>query len=262
MLSWLFFSFLWSGWRFLSLVGRLHAADRVHCLDDLHLGDLPPRQRAAEHLPETFTEMLGDERVDNGVEAGVGVSHQVGQDAEDVGGVVEGEASEPHAEDDQVMGEPAQAEEDGDDDDHFSDFTFGSPRFGHVLHGVHAGPQVPDGASVGEAEHKDGDEVAKDEGADVHYDAWFELPGRNTHHSSAQVHLSVVAEIRSRENQGQSPNQTDGGEGVLWCSHLPGAERVADGQIPARTEGRHDPGVHFLSLEKQQESTKELHKEM
>lgn len=195
MLSWLFLSFL------LSLVGRLHAADRVHRPDDVHLVDLPPPQRAAENLPEAFAEMLGDERVDDGVEAGVGVSHQVGQDAEDVGSVVEGEASEPHAEDDQVMGEPAQAEESGDDDDHLGDFAFGAPGLGHVLHRVHAGPQVPDGASVGEAEHQDGDEVAEDEGAHVHYDAWFGLPGRNTHHSAAEVHLSVVAEVRSRKRQ-------------------------------------------------------------
>lgn len=226
MFSWLFTR---SGSRPSSSVGHLHAADRVHRLDDVHLVDLPPPQRAAKHLPEAFAEVLGDERVDDGVEAGVGVSHQVGEDAEDVGGVVEREASEPHAEDDQVMGQPAKAEESSDDDDHLGDFPLGPPRHGHVLYGIHAGPQVSDGASVGEAEHQDGYEVAKDEGAHIHYDAWFGLPGRNTHHSAGQVHLCVVAEIRSGENQGQGPNQADGGEGVLWRSHLPGAEWVANG---------------------------------
>lgn len=178
-----------SGWRPRSSVGHLHAADRVHRLDDVHLVDLPPLQRAAEHLPEAFAEVLGDERVDDGVEAGVGVGHQVGQDAEDVGGVVEREASEPHAEDDQVMGEPAEAEESGDDDDHLGDFPLGPPRLGHVLHGVHAGPQVSDGASIGEAKNQHGEEVAKDEGAHVHYEAWFGLPARNTHHSTSEVDL-------------------------------------------------------------------------
>lgn len=229
-----------------SSVGRLHAADRVHRLHNVHLVDLPLPQRAAEHLPEAFAEVFGDEGVDDGVEAGVGVSHQVGEDAEDVGGVVEGEASEPHAEDDQVMGKPADAEENGDDDDHLSDFPFGTPRLGHVLHGIHAGPQVSDGTSVGEAEHQDGDQVAKDEGAHVHYDAWSGLPGRDAHHSADQVHLCVVAEIRTRENQGQGPDQADGGEGILWCSHLSGAEWVANGKIPAKKRRKRcDPDVYY-----------------
>lgn len=215
-----------------SSVGRLHAADGVHCLDDVHLVDLHPPHRAAEHFSETFAEVLRDEGVDDGVEAGVGVSHQVGEDAQDIGGVVEGEASKPHAEDDQVMGEPADAEESGDDDDHLGDFPLGSAQLGHVLHGIHAGPQVSDSAGVGEAEHQDGDEVSEDEGAHVHYDAWSGLPGRNADHSAPQVHLSIVAEIRSGENQGQHPDEADGGDGVLWRSHLSGAERVTNGQIP------------------------------
>lgn len=197
MFSRLFRSIIWSSSGPSSSVGRLHAADRVHRLDDVHLVDLPPPHRAAEHLPEAFAEVLGDEGVDDGVEAGVGVSHQVGEDAQDVGGVVEGEVSEPHAEDDQVMGKPAEAKESSDNDDHLGDFPLGPPRLGHVLHGIHAGPQVSDGTSVGEAEHQDGDEVAKDKGAHVHYDAWFGLPGRNAHHGAGQVHLCVVAEIRS-----------------------------------------------------------------
>lgn len=153
----------------------------------------------------------------------------MGEDAENVGGVVEGETAKPHTEDDQVMREPAKAEENGNDDDHLGDFTLGPPGLRHVLYRVHAGPQVPDGASVGEAEHQDGNEVAKDEGAHVHYNAWFGLPGRNTHHGANQVHLCVVAQIWPRENQGQGPNQTDGGEGVLWCPHLPGTKWIANG---------------------------------
>uniref|UniRef100_A0A3Q3LQW9 Exocyst complex component 7 n=1 Tax=Mastacembelus armatus TaxID=205130 RepID=A0A3Q3LQW9_9TELE len=97
------------------------------------------------------------------------------------------------------------------------------------LEKIHAGPQVSDGASVGEAENQGGGEVPKEEGANIHYDPWFGLPGRNTHHNAGQVHLCVVAEVWPRENQGQGPNQADGGEGVLWRSHLPGAEWVANG---------------------------------
>jgi len=155
----------------------------------MNLVYLPPLRRAAEHLPEAFAEVFGDEGIYDGVEAGVGVSHQVGEDAEDVGGVVEGEASKPHAEDDEVMREPAKTEEHSDDDNHLGDFPLSPPRLGHVLHGIHAGPQVADGASVCEAEHQDGDEVAKDEGADVHYDARSGLPGRNAHHGAGQLYF-------------------------------------------------------------------------
>lgn len=195
----------------------------------MHLIHLPPLQRAAEHLPEAFAEMLWHEGVDDGVETGVGVGHKVWEDAEDIGGVVERESAQPHAEDYQVMGKPAKAEESSDYDDHLGDFPLGPPRLGHVLQGAHAGPQVSDGAGVGEAEHQHGNEVAEDKRAHIHYDARFGLPCRNAHNSASQVHLWEVAEIRSRENQGQGPEEADGGECVLWRPHLSGAERVANG---------------------------------
>uniref|UniRef100_A0A7N9AL96 Exocyst complex component 7 n=1 Tax=Mastacembelus armatus TaxID=205130 RepID=A0A7N9AL96_9TELE len=211
------------------LVGRLCTADCVHRLNDVDFVDLPLLQCADKHLPEAFAEVFGDKGVDDGVEAGVGVSHQVGEDAKDEGGVGEREASKPHAEDDQVMWKPAKAEEGSDNDNHLGDFPPGPSRLGYVLYRIHAGPQVSDGASVGEAENQGGGEVPKEEGANIHYDPWFGLPGRNTHHNAGQVHLCVVAEVWPRENQGQGPNQADGGEGVLWRSHLPGAEWVANG---------------------------------
>lgn len=182
---------------FPSSVGRLNTADGVDHLCNVHLVDLPPPHRAGEHFPEAFPEMLGHKGVDDGVKTGVGISHQVGQDAQDVGGVVEREVSEPHADNDQVMGEPAEAKNSSDNDDHLRDLPLGSPQLGHVLNGIHAGPQVSNGAGVGETEHQDGDEIAEHKGAHVHYDAWFGLPDRNTHHGASQVHLSVVAEIRS-----------------------------------------------------------------
>lgn len=213
-----------------SSVGRLHGADRVHCLHHVHLVGHPlGPQWAAQHLPEALAEVLGDESIDDGVEAGVCVGHQVGDDAQDVGGVVEREVSEPHAQHHQVVGEPAEAEKNSHDDDHLGDLLLGSSGLGHVLHRVDGGPQVADGAGIGEAQHQHRDQVAKDKGADVHYNAWSGLPGGDTQHSASQFHLGVVAEVRSREDQGQGPHQAQGPEGVLWCPQLPGAQRVADG---------------------------------
>lgn len=50
-----------------SLVGSLHTADCVHHLNDVHLVDLHLPKGAAEYLPQTFAEVLGDKRVDDGV---------------------------------------------------------------------------------------------------------------------------------------------------------------------------------------------------
>lgn len=209
----------------------------------------PSARRAAEHFPEAFTEVFGHQGIDDGVEAGVGISREVGQDAQDIGGDVEREVSRPHPHDDQVVGEPAEAEDGGDDDDHLGDFPLGSPQLGHVIDGVHAGPQVSNGAGVGEAKHQDGDQVAKDEGAHVHDDARFGPPGGNTHHSGDQVQLAVVAEVRSGENQSQGPNQADGDEGVSGCSHLSGAERVADRQVPVQRETAFHLSLQKLALQ-------------
>lgn len=51
----------------------------------------------------------------------------MGEDPEDICGVVEGEVSKPHAEDDQVMRKPANKKESSNNDDHFGDLTLGSP---------------------------------------------------------------------------------------------------------------------------------------
>lgn len=205
---------------------------RVHHLngpDPAH----PPLRRPPEHRPKASTEVFGDEGVDHGVEAGLGVGHQVGQDPEDVGDIVEREVSGPYPEDDNVVRQPAEAEERRHHNDHFGDHPLGSPRLGLVLHGVHAGPQVANGAGVRDAQDQDGDEVAEDEGAHVHDDAASGLPDRDAERGTVQVHLWEVAEIRGGKKQSQDPNQADGGEGVLWSPYLPGAERVMDGQVPA-----------------------------
>lgn len=190
-------------------VGRLPTAHSVDHLGHVHLVGLssppalhspPSARRAAENFPEAFPEVFGYQGVDDGVEAGVGISHEVGQDAQDIGGTVEREVSRPHAHDDQVVGEPAEAEDGGDDDDHLGDFPLSSPELGHVIDGVHAGPQVSKGAGVGEAEHQDGDQVTKDEGAHVHDNARLGTPGGNTHHSGSQVQLAVVAKVWSGKN--------------------------------------------------------------
>ncbi len=63
-------------------------------------------KRAAKHLLEALAKVFRHQGVDNGVQAGVGVRHQVRENAEDVGRVVEREVAEPHAQDNQVMWQP------------------------------------------------------------------------------------------------------------------------------------------------------------
>lgn len=91
--------------------------------------DLVLEEEAGEDLLEVLAEMLGDEGVDNGVEAGVGVGKAVGSQAENVSGTVEGKVAKPEAEDEQVVGQPAEAEQDGHCDNHLGDLTLGFPRF-------------------------------------------------------------------------------------------------------------------------------------
>lgn len=90
--------------------------------------DLVLEEEAGEGLLEMLAEMLGDEGIDNGVEAGVGVGEAVGSQAESVSGSVEGKVAKPEAEDDKVMGQPAEAEQDGHCDNHLGDLTLGFPR--------------------------------------------------------------------------------------------------------------------------------------
>lgn len=130
------------------------------------------------------------------------------------------------------MGKPAEAEEHRYDNNHLGDFLLCSPGLRRVLDGVLCGPQVTDGSGVGQAEGEDRDEVAEEEGADVHKAPVLELPGGDANHGAVQVHLSVVAQVRAREDQGQTPHHTDGRQGVTMSPHRPGTERVADGQIP------------------------------
>lgn len=103
----------------------LQHADRVGSLGHVHLVCCLLVQEAAEDLLEALAEVFGDQGVDDGVDTGVGVGDDVREDAEHVRGVVEGEVPEPHAEDDQVMGQPAEAEQDGNDDDHPGDLPLG-----------------------------------------------------------------------------------------------------------------------------------------
>lgn len=90
--------------------------------------DLVLEEEAGEGLLETLAKMLGDEGIDNGVEAGVGVGEAVGSQAESISGLVEGKVAKPEAEDDQVVGQPAEAEQDGHCDNHLGDLALGFPR--------------------------------------------------------------------------------------------------------------------------------------
>lgn len=139
----------------------------------------PVRERTPKHLLEALAEVLRHQGVHDGVQAGVGVRHQVRENANDVGCVVEREVAEQHAQDNQVMRQPTQTEEHGHNDYHLGHLALGLAGFRHVLHGVHRGPKVADGAGVRDAENEDWDEVAEYEGADVHGSTMMDVPRRD-----------------------------------------------------------------------------------
>jgi len=70
----------------------------------MHLVAVLFPQETAEDSFEALTEMLGYQGIDDGVEAGVGIGHAVGKQAEGVGGLVEREISIEVSEDDYVVG--------------------------------------------------------------------------------------------------------------------------------------------------------------
>lgn len=85
-------------------------------------------QEADEDLLEALAEVFGDQSVDDGVHAGVGIGEEMREDAEHIRGVIEGEVPKPDAKDDQVMGKPTEAEQDGYNDNHPGDLPLGLLR--------------------------------------------------------------------------------------------------------------------------------------
>lgn len=106
----------------------LQHADRVCHLGRVHLVGCLLAQEADEDLLEALAEVFGDQGVDDGVHAGVGIGDEMREDAEHVRSVIEGEVSKPDAEDDQVMGQPTEAEQDSYNDDHPGDLPLGLLR--------------------------------------------------------------------------------------------------------------------------------------
>ena len=138
-------------------------------------------QQARADLSETLAEVLGDESVDDGVDTGVGIGDQVREDAQRVSGARKREAAEPHAEDQRVVRHPAEAEERGHDDDHACHLTLGAPGARAGGRRVDGAPEVAQGARVGQAEHQDRQQIADDEGAEVHGAAARRAPRRVAH---------------------------------------------------------------------------------
>lgn len=68
------------------------------------------QEAAGEDLVASTAEVLGQECVEDGVDAGISVRQTVGDDAEDEGGVIQGEFSELHPHGDDVMWHPADGE--------------------------------------------------------------------------------------------------------------------------------------------------------
>lgn len=89
--------------------------------------DLVLEEEAGEGLLEMLAEVPGDEGIDNGIEARVGIGKAMGSQAESISGPVEGKVAKPEAEDDQVVGQPAEAEQNGDCDNHLGNLTLGFP---------------------------------------------------------------------------------------------------------------------------------------
>ena len=206
-----------------------------HGVGDVHHVNLVPpvlAEDAAEHLLEAFAEVFGHQSVDDGVDAGVGVGHAVGQEPEGVGGLVEGEVSVQVAEDHHVVGQPADAEQHGDNDDHFGHFALGPLGFGHAVQRIHGGPQELDGACVREADDQHRNDVAEQEGARVQHLPVLLLPAGDAHAAVAVIDQVVVAQIRTRKYQRQAPDDHYGNDGVARGPELSGSQRVANGQIP------------------------------
>lgn len=82
-------------------------------------------EEAGEDLLETLSEVFGDQGVDDGVEAGIGVRKAVGSQAAGIRGSVEGEVAKPEAEDDQMVRKPTKAEQDSNSHNHLGDLPLG-----------------------------------------------------------------------------------------------------------------------------------------
>jgi len=96
-----------------------------HNVGSVHFVAVLFAQETAENFFEALAEVLGDQGIYDGVEAGVGIGHAVGKQAEGIGGLVEGEVSVEVSEDDYMVGQPAEAEKDGYNDDHLGYFPPG-----------------------------------------------------------------------------------------------------------------------------------------
>lgn len=75
---------------------------------------------AGEDLATGLPEVLGQEGVEDGVNARVSIGQAVGGDTKDEGGVVQGEGAELHPHGDDVVGHPADGESGYDQEDRLS----------------------------------------------------------------------------------------------------------------------------------------------
>lgn len=205
-----------------------------HSVGDVHNVDLVSAiftQDAAEDLLEPFAEMLGDERVHDGVDAGVSVGHAVRQQPERVGDLVEGKIAVKIAQDDNVIRQPANAEKHSHDNDHFSDFAFRSFGLGHPVERVHSCPQVFDGSGVGHADYEHRDQVTKHERAGVQDFSVLLLPAWDADRAVVEFDEVVVAQIGARKDQRQTPDDHHGDHSITRRTQLTRTQRVTDGQV-------------------------------
>lgn len=100
-------------------------SDHMNFISSSLLPVLVLEEQAGEDLLETLSEMLGNQRIDDRVEAGISIRKAVGSQAAGISGSVEREVAKPEAQDNQMVWKPAEAEQDGHSHDHLGDLTLG-----------------------------------------------------------------------------------------------------------------------------------------
>lgn len=96
--------------------GEVVHAEAYH----LPFGRRRVQEVAGEDLTARVAEILGQEGIEDRVDAGVSVGQAVGDDAEGEGGVVQREGAKLHPHGDDVMGHPADGEGGDDEEDGLS----------------------------------------------------------------------------------------------------------------------------------------------
>lgn len=183
-------------------------------MDHMNLISAIFAEYAAKHFLEALAEVLRHQSVHDGVDARVGVGHAVREEPEGVSGLVERKVSIQVAQDHHMVGQPAYAEQHGDNDDHFGHFSFGPLGFWHTIQRVDGRPQELDGSSVWETHNQDGDDVAENEGTRVQHLPALLLPAGDAHSTVGVIDQVIIAEIWTSKDQRETPDDHHGNHSI------------------------------------------------